>query len=369
MRPNASQADAWFIADKEVAPAGLSVIDKAMVKHSGIMTLPRYEDMAEASTLAGPRLDYMDSVGVGCQILYPNVIGFGAQALMHMNVDEDLRLWHVQTYNDAIADLQREGRQRLLPQAALPLWNMEATLAELDRIRKLGLTGIAMSNSPERFGQPALTDLAWDRFFATCQDLGLPINFHIGSGDFYGDLSKWWGTDKEIVDSTGRLNEPLGVFFSSHLFMEQFHDIANLILTGVLERFPKLNFVSVESGCGWVPFAMQAIEYQWKELLVSERFRKNFRREPREMFLEQIYVSYWFEGATCVDAFIREFGSANLMFETDFPHPTGLYPGVREGAEATLGHHSRDIQEAVLYKNAERIYGVNVPSLGAKVPA
>jgi predicted TIM-barrel fold metal-dependent hydrolase len=80
------------------------------------------------------------------------------------------------------------------------------------------------------------------------------------------------------------------------------------------------------------------------------------------MFMDQIYCSYWFEGSTGVDAYLKEFGPDNLMFETDFPHPTGLYPNsaVEAKIKETLGHHDRATQEKVLYKNAERIYGVKV---------
>src|SRR6185436_19684807 len=144
------------------------------------------------------------------------------------------------------------------------------------------------------FGQPGLCDPKWDRFFATCQDLGLPINFHIGSGSFEGELSKWWSDNKVGQNPDGSLNGPLCTFSAVNNFLNNFQDIANLILQGVLEKYPKLKFVSVESGCGWLPFVIQAIEHNWYEMMSKEE-RARFTRSPKEQFVDQIYASYWFE--------------------------------------------------------------------------
>jgi uncharacterized protein len=356
-KPNGAQA--WFVQDREIGMIGPSVVDANFGKHLHTYTLPRFDLMARASTYGPERLEYMDTAGVGTQILYPNIIGFGAQTLMKISSDVELRLWHVQAYNDALVELQRTGLGRLLPQAALPLWDMDASLEELTRIRKMGLTGIAMSDKPADFGQPSLANAKWDRFFATCQDLGLPINFHIGSGSFEGELTKWWPEDKTVVHPDLSLNGPLAAFSAVNNFMNNFLDVVNLILGGTLEKYPKLKFVSVESGCGWLPFVIQALEHNWKEMMTPSDLRK-FTRTPKQMFIDQIFASYWFEDITCVDAYLREFGNRNLMFQTDFPHPTSLYPNVQGKIAETLGHRDRETQENVLFRTAERVYGTEV---------
>ena len=359
VKTKANGAEAWFVGDKEIGMIGPSVIDTNMNKKLHTYTIPHFDKMARAATYSADRLKFMDSAGVGTQILYPNIIGFGAQTLMKTGDDADLRLWHVRTYNDALANIQKEGKGRLLPQGVLPLWDIDESLKELERIRKNGLTGIAMSDKPADFGQPSLTNDKWTRFFAVCQDLDLPINFHIGSGSFEGELTKWWQDEKTVVYPDASLNGPLAIFSAVNNFMNNFQDVVNLILGGVLEKFPRLKFVSVESGCSWLPFVIQAIEHNWHEMM-ADRDLKKFKREPREMFVEQIYTAYWFENSNCIDTYLKEFGNKNLMFQTDFPHPTSLYPGIQEKVRETLGHHNRETQENVLYKNAERLYGIPV---------
>ncbi|MDB5497305.1 MAG: amidohydrolase 2 [Phenylobacterium sp.] len=350
---------AWFLGNMEVGMIGPSVVRADLGKELHTYTIPDFDQMAAASYSAPARLKFMDSQGVGTQIVYPNIIGFGAQKLMQVSDDVELRHWHVQAYNDALVDFQKDGQGRLLPQAALPLWDIEASLKELERIRKMGLTGVAMSDKPKDFGQVSLASPEWERFFATCQDLGLPINFHIGSGSFEGEKEKWWHPERSSILPDMTLNGPLATFTAINNFLQISVDIMNLILTGILEKFPKLNFVVVESGAGWIPFLIQALEHNWREMLTPGQ-RAKFKRGPKEMFIDQIYAAYWFEDSNCIDPFLKEFGNSNLMFETDFPHPTSLYPGVREQVVATLGHHSVETQRKVLYQNAERVYGVKV---------
>ena len=364
VRSDSRGVESWYIGDVYVAPLGFCVIASDKGKRRGILTLPTMDEMSMARSEAAARLEVMDSFGISAALLYPNVVGFGSQRLMEISDDPELRLFLVQAYNDAIAQLQREGGGRLYPQAVLPLWNIDACLKELRRCREiLGLTGIVMSDSPEHFGQPNLADPAWAPFWSTCEDLGLPINFHIGSGST-DKVEGYWAADG--MQYSGPDRDPYAVCYASaNMFLMNFRGMMNLILTGMLERYPKLKFVSVESGVGWVPFLLQSIEYTIKELLTPEERRARFKRSPHEQFTQQIFTSYWFENANNVDSYLREFGAENLMFETDFPHPQCLYPDVREKVSETLGHHSADIQRKVLYENAAHLYGIELTSNGS----
>ncbi|MCP4306143.1 MAG: hypothetical protein GY937_09210 [bacterium] len=45
---------------------------------------------------------------------------------------------------------------------------------------------------------------------------------------------------------------------------------------------------------------------------------------PSEYFKRQVYGSFWFEKKG-VDAALKDFPN-NIMWETDYPHPTSQYP-------------------------------------------
>ncbi len=80
---------------------------------------------------------------------------------------------------------------------------------------------------------------------------------------------------------------------------------------------------------------------------------------PTEYFRRQIYASFWFEKDAA--RAINEIGEDNVLFETDFPHPTCLYPNVREHVEASLAGLSETAQRKVLYENAARVYQLPLP--------
>ena len=45
--------------------------------------------------------------------------------------------------------------------------------------------------------------------------------------------------------------------------------IINLCMSDLFDRYPKLKIVSAESGIGWVPFILEALEYQFDEMVTD----------------------------------------------------------------------------------------------------
>ena len=79
-------------------------------------------------------------------------------------------------------------------------------------------------------------------------------------------------------------------------FMDNGAAISEVILSGLCHRFPKLKCVSVESGVGWVPFLLEALDWQW---LNNGGFLEHseFDLLPSEYFRRQVYACFWFEQA------------------------------------------------------------------------
>ena len=73
--------------------------------------------------------------------------------------------------------------------------------------------------------------------------------------------------------------------------------IANLITGGVCHRFPGTKFVSVESGIGWIPFAMEHLDWQWLNCGVTIE-HPEYDLLPSEYFKRQMYGCFWFERGT-----------------------------------------------------------------------
>jgi predicted TIM-barrel fold metal-dependent hydrolase len=335
----------WRVGDVRLGPIGLSVIQPGGRKVLGRLFLPHQSGIHAASWDPRARLEMLDTLGIDVQIVYPNIAGFASIRFLEID-DIALRNACVEIYNDAAAELQATTGGRLRPQAILPFWDRVATLAEMRRAReKLGLTGFTITDSPERLGLPDYGDASWAPFFELAQALDVPLNFHIASGGtglFTEAPWKSHGSERQMAVG-GAL-----------LYLDNARMLTNLLYSDVLETYPRLRFVSVESGVGWIPFLLDALEYQWDQMIPTEV--KHHTLRPTEKFRRNVHACFWFE-ETGIERFVERFGADNLLFETDFPHPTCLYPVPRARLDRALAPLSSAVRHALLHGNAERLYG------------
>ena len=300
------------------------------------------------------RLEFMDENGIWAQIVYPNVLGFAGQGRAPMGaprrepVDADLRLVSTQIYNDAMAEMQAESGERLLPMALLPWWDIDLAVEEAERCHAMGMRGVNINSDPHLHGMQDLSGDYWTPLWELCSDKGLPVNFHIGASD---STMSWYG---ETPWPSLEPEEKLAVG-GTMMFISNAKVILNLITSGLLERFPKLNFVSVESGIGWIPFILETLDYSLAES--GARRLDKLSMSPIEYFRRQIYASFWFEGRDA-SVSIRRVGVDNVMFETDFPHPICLYPRPLEQVRDCLADLTLEERRKVLSTNAARVYNI-----------
>jgi uncharacterized protein len=297
------------------------------------------------------RLEIMDTYGIHAEVLYPNVGGFGAGRYMDFG-DMDLALLLLQAYNDFLTDFREVAPDRYIPVMAVPFWDIDLSIKEMERCAANGHKGIVFSQAPEDFGCPTLSDPHWDRLWAVAQEMSLPVNFHIGSG----------GTGM-----TQLLHPSAGVHtnyasFPMTFFLTNAKTIATLIGGGICHRFPDLKFVSVESGVGWIPFALQGLDWMWRECGVVKE-HPEYDLLPTEYFQRQIYACFWFEHGPTLEAAIDYLGADNVLYETDFPHPTSMSPGPassalmpREFISKNLSGLPRDVLHKILHDNAANLY-------------
>jgi predicted TIM-barrel fold metal-dependent hydrolase len=142
---------------------------------------------------------------------------------------------------------------------------------------------------------------------------------------------------------------------SAMLYLNNAGVLANMIYSGVLERHPALQIVSVESGVGWVPFFMQALDYQLGEM--SQVVADSLSIAPSEYFRRQIHACFWFERAGIANV-VEVLGHERLLFETDFPHPTCTYPDGVALALDSLAGLDEHVVAALMGGNAARLYDV-----------
>jgi predicted TIM-barrel fold metal-dependent hydrolase len=293
------------------------------------------------------RLGVLDECGIDAQIIFPSTIGLGGQDL-GLADDPALTRLAVEIYNDAMAEIQEESGNRLLPLPLMPAWDVDACVAEAKRTFALGARGVNMTSDPQDLGAPDLANRAWDPLWETCAELRLPVHFHIGASvtgmAFYGKYP--W--DSHGPDTKLAIGGTL-------LFIGNARVVTNLILSGMFDRHPDLKMVSVESGVGWIPFILETLDYEMAENAPDELAL--LAKPPSEYFRSNLYATFWFENnRNKLPDLIEAVGEDNILFETDFPHPTCMYPdplGTVAEKMATLPEGTR---RKIMGENARKLY-------------
>ncbi len=332
--------DRWTIAGE---PQGRSAW--LSVRAGRYDSFPRnWDEVPAAIKDPKERTKDMDRDGVDAHVLFPNTAGgIAGQSLAKVR-DLEASLACVQVYNTWLAqEFCAAAPDRLVPLCILPIWDLKAAVAELQRARKLGHKGLVLSSAPDQaLGLPHLNERHWDPLWAAAQDLGMPVNIHILTGQLVPNPWKGFGPQTDFA-----LRSVWNV--SAHAIV-----IADLLFSGILERFPRLQFVSVESGIGWVPYCLEMADYHAERYQVRKEGVLTMR--PSEYFRRQVFASFWLEK---VGPEIREaVGLDNIVWESDYPHPTSTFPNSREYIERAFKGVSEQDRHHVLVENAVRLFQI-----------
>ncbi len=339
----------WVLKDKRIASPGLS----ATAGVGDMKSWPKtYAEMHPGAYDAKARLQYMDHMGIWAMVMYPNVGGFGNQQFLKLG-DPELMLICVQAYNDWQTEWASADARRLLPITSTPFWDVAAAVREVRRCAAMGHKGILFTGDPQSLGQPLLGDPHWNPLWEVAVELDLPISFHIGSGNMED------GLQRDKMKAYGRM--ATFTELSVNVFLRNGMQLNDLLMSGVLARYPTIKFVSVESGIGWIPFVLEALDYQFKDNRVPEE-RPELDMLPSEYFARNVYACYWFE-QTAPRRLIDKVGVDNILFETDFPHPTSLFgEEVHKRIQGGLADCEEAVRRKILWANGQKLYRVEAPS-------
>jgi predicted TIM-barrel fold metal-dependent hydrolase len=108
---------------------------------------------------------------------------------------------------------------------------------------------------------------------------------------------------------------------------------------------------------GWVPFVLETMDYEiWEN---APEQAKELERMPSEYFKHHWYATFWFEQAGGhLQHLIDQIGEDNVLFETDFPHPTCMYPDPLGTVEDKMSSLRPSTRRKVLGDNAAALYRV-----------
>ncbi len=294
-----------------------------------------WDDLRPGSYDPHARVRDMDAEGIDVSFLFPS-LGLGYVALR----DVELSIAACRAYNNWMADFCRPYPGRLYSIAPVPLFDVEAAIAEMRRVvREHGVRAVAVRPNP--YGERLLSDPAYERFWSEAEELDCTIALHGAVG---GDMP---------TAGFERYHDFFQRMVISHP-LEQQMACMDLICGGVLERHPRLRVAFLEAGGLWVPYWLARLDEFYEKIgfMVPKA-----KLKPSEYFRRQCFCACEPDDVALKTA--AELGADDfLMWASDYPHYDCTFPGAVE----ELREHCAALPEAsrrkVMGDNAARCYGI-----------
>jgi predicted TIM-barrel fold metal-dependent hydrolase len=341
---------AWWYVDgrKTMSFLGIQTGDRFVKDADELRTSALFEQVRRGAYDPAAFLAENESDGVWGSVIYPS------QGLVLYSIPSgDVVDAATRAYNDWIAEFCAHDPARLKGIAMLNVDDPDAAADELVRCREMGLSGGLITVAPPPwmpFRSPA-----FDRFWATAQDLDMPIAMHVATDR----------ADPRVGDAAFRLDikeVPPSVFVNKDYQIRQ--ALADIILSGVFERFPKLKIGSVEHEVAWIPFFLTQMDYTYTDRPPRgdwHRF-KDPGTLPSDFFPTNCFVSFQEDPVGLRERDV--FGVGTLMWGSDYPHTESTFPRSREILAGILANVPKEDAERIVSRSAAELFGFDVPPIG-----
>jgi predicted TIM-barrel fold metal-dependent hydrolase len=281
------------------------------------------------------RVFEMAEDGVSGEVLYPSFC-----LDLYGLTDAPLQEACFRVYNDWIIEYCAAAPERLFGIGNLACFNIANAVAELERCKKAGLCGAMVWQAPP--ADFAFHSDHYDRLWAAAQDLEMPISLHILTGEPYAFPRK----------SPPRIAHIYLPYVVSDKLLYASNALSGLIAGGALERFPRLKFVLVENEISWLPFVLSQFDKYWSRGNLQSQMKLN----PGEYFDRQIYATFFNDPPSKM--LLGQWGTHNIMWSNDYPHPNSTWPNSRAIIARDLGHLPADTKQRLLSKNVQELYKI-----------
>jgi predicted TIM-barrel fold metal-dependent hydrolase len=323
---------AYFLYEGyEPHPIGIGLgAGKTPEELAEFLTKGTYADARPGGWDPAARLKDNELDGVEADVLY-TTLGFRIFWLEDAGLQQEC----FRVYNDWLADYVSYAPTRMAGLALISLYDPKAGVAELERCVSRGLKGAMIWCSPPS-SQP-YSSAVYDPFWAAAQELGTPISLHSITG--MGMESQWSFNDRYMRATV--------------LSHEVERSFSTLIFSGVLDRFPRLQIVSAENNCGWLPYYLQRMDRTFERGRYAAGF--TIRLKPSEYFQRQMHCTYIDD---YVGVAMRHFvGVDRMMWSSDYPHQASSWPHSQDVVARDFKDASPTDRFKITRGNVAKLYG------------
>jgi predicted TIM-barrel fold metal-dependent hydrolase len=216
---------------------------------------------------------------------------------------------------------------------------------ELDRIGdEDGIVGVFL---PTTGPLPPLGDPEYDVLYQAVSDNDLVPVYHGATNS---------GFDVGFPTYNREFEKFITAHINAHLW-SQTMTLTSLLVHGVPEKFPDLEFVVLEAGIGWVPYMMFRLN---KEAAMRQSEVPLLEKRPEEYVRERFYFASQPLGEPMnpghMQSIIDMVGVDSLLFATDYPHWDFDHPS--ELDQHLRSNFSGSERRKVLHENAADVFDI-----------
>jgi predicted TIM-barrel fold metal-dependent hydrolase len=284
----------------------------------------RYQPLPEDDLLApgeiphfvrrDARLEWMDRAGVQATLLWPSM---GLTVENQLRDDPAACVANLEAFNRWIDDdWGFDHQERIFGVPWLTLIDLDAAVAELDRVLAAGARAVALLFAP--VNGRALGEPYFDPFWARLAEAGVPVAFHGAESGYNQLLSVHWGEDPR-PPSAAQSAFQRACFFGERPIMDA---LASLVLHNTFGRHPDLQCISVENGAAWVPTLLRVMDRAARGGQYGDWRGGRIDDVPSEIFKRHVSVAPFddddFRGL------VDLLGADRILLGSDYPHPEGF---------------------------------------------
>jgi predicted TIM-barrel fold metal-dependent hydrolase len=306
-------------------------------KHGHLYLETKAQDMDREDPKSVQILGFAQSI---CGTVYPP--GVGADVCRSLN--------------DGVVNLLEGSsvRDRFIPVAAIYLPWVESSVREIRRTQKLGFAGVFLGPIRDPYADLSLGSQGIWNIYEALNDLDVPIVYHTSNRKWKDwssydyktiNISELVGANHKALQRVGDLGLLYGLPFTYAC------DIAELIFSGTLDKFPNLRFCLLEGRvASYIPALMDSLNQ-----VRLKRLNYRIQRRPSE------YLEHFYPAVTANEKWlhhtIEAWPNHNMVLGSDYPHAdaSGTWPNsvrmIRENPNL-----SQTDKERILAGNARRFF-------------
>jgi predicted TIM-barrel fold metal-dependent hydrolase len=325
----------WTLEGKVYAQLGLNAVVGKPREQIGTDPI-RFDEMIPGCYDPKARVLDMDVDGVQASLLFPNFPRF-AGTLFSTLQDRELARLCTQAWNDYVLDEWcGPYPDRFIPMIILPFWDVQQSIAELERLADRDIRAVSFPENPAKLGHPSLHNSHWDPLWSRLAEAEIVVCQH-------------FGTSGQVTVTAD--DAPMAVS-STLMGTNSMAAMADLLFSPMLHKHPTLKVSLSEGGVGWMPWLLERADQVWER----HRFYQNIHQtmRPSEIFQRNIW------GCFIADQYgvdnRHTIGIDRMTWECDYPHSDSYWPNSRKMAAEMFADVPSDEVERMVETNARRLF-------------